>query len=127
MCKSGKVFSVEKSNLKIRIDIRSIYKRISDEEKVVIFKFIHSAIAREPIFNLATVFGDQKLNWNNTPLIKLYKITGNENLAALLLGYLMMEYLIEADESWGCVKTDITRRDFETNSYFKIEGSSRAA
>jgi hypothetical protein len=118
---------MNKSSLKIPTEMRLIYRGISDEEKEIIFDFINQQVSDLSIFNLATVFGDQKLNWNDTPLMKIYKMTGNEKIAAILLGYLTMECLINSEQSWGCVKTDITRRDFETNSYFKIDEVSQAA
>lgn len=127
LCKSGGVFSMDKSTFKIPSDIRFIYKRISDHEKLEIFDFISKQVANQQIFNLATVFGDQKLNWNNTPIMKLYQLTGNEKLAAIVLGYLTMECLILDEHEWGCIKTDITKRDFETNSYFRLNDYTKAA
>jgi len=39
-------------------------------------------------------------------------------MAALTLGCLVMDYLIDDDLKWMCVKTDLQDRGFETNFYW---------
>jgi len=87
-----------------------------DLEKVR--QYIKSRVNCYPRFSIATLF--PKTEWENTPLMLITGITNdNEVDAALLLGRITCEVLMEEEESWLCTQTNFSNRDFETNFYWK--------
>lgn len=69
----------------------------------------------EKKFSLATAFPGE---WPK-PLASIWLFWGEDQMmAALTLGCLVMDYLIDDDLKWMCVKTDLQDRGFETNFYW---------
>ena len=73
------------------------------------------ASAGQKRFSLATAFpGD----WP-PGLTSVWEYWGEDKLmAALTLGCIVMEYLIDDDHEWLCFRTDLQDRGFDTNFYW---------
>lgn len=68
-------------------------------------------------FSVATDFGG---SWENTPLQSVYAVCRNDSeQAAFLLGRMVMDILITAEDSWLCTKTNLQDRDFAANFYWR--------
>jgi hypothetical protein len=66
-------------------------------------------------FSLATAFPGE---WP-PPLASIWEFWGEDQMmAALTLGCIVMDYLIDDDLMWMCFKTDLQDRGFETNFYW---------
>jgi hypothetical protein len=66
-------------------------------------------------FSLATAFPDE---WP-PPLKSMWLFWGKDKtMAALTLGCIVIDYLIDDELIWMCVKTDLRDRGFEANFYW---------
>lgn len=100
-------------------DYHRLITSIKDDDRNQITNFILESIDDGKVFNIATKFGRSKMSWEGTPLIKLYEYSKQDvQVAAILLGYLVQGILMNDDRKWLCTKTDMTGRDFDTNSYW---------
>ena len=72
-------------------------------------------------FSVATNFGG---SWEGTPIQSVYTVCrNNPEQAAMLLGRIIMDVLIYAEEEWLCTKTNLQERDFTTNFYWRKKTS----
>lgn len=66
-------------------------------------------------FSLATAFPEE---WPS-PLTPIWEFWGEDKLmAALILGCVVMDCLIDDEQNWMCFKTDLQDRGFDTNFYW---------
>lgn len=93
-------------------------KKLLALEQVAIENYIKSQISEVEIFSLATHFGNP---WPSV-LDPIYRVTGDELLAAFLLTNMIQEELIhDIEQEWLCTQTNITKRNFESNAYWRAK------
>jgi hypothetical protein len=97
--------------------------KLSDEQRNELYSFIRMSLQNEKEFSIASKFGKASLAWHEVPLIYLYRLASeDEGKAAVLLGLMVMDVLIEDHREWLCIKTLMRGRDFPTNYYWLKAG-----
>lgn len=122
----GRYYSASKR--KLPKAIRDKITSLDQKDRDSINNFILDKTSDGQIFCVATKFGFEKMNWADTPLFKLWKSCGKNNqIAAVILGHIVMEVLQQSNEDWTCSKTPITKRDFEVNCFYVLENYKNVA
>ena len=102
---------------------QQLLNKLSKEQQNELYSFIRGSLRDEREFSIASKFGRASLAWHEVPLIYLYQLANeDEGSAAILLGLIVMDVLIEAQREWICFKTLMRGRDFPTNYYWLKAG-----
>jgi len=99
---------------------KNLLNKLTTSQLDELYQFIRDTIQNEKQFTVATKFGHASLAWKNVPLIYLWDISQrNYELAASLLGLVVMDVLIADGTQWNTIKTVVGHRDFATNFYWR--------
>lgn len=113
---SGHAYEVKK------VPYASEYKerlsRLSPKDFKTIWKFLESGLKED--FSVGIKYTSKNREAWDGPLHLIWESTGRDALSAgYFLGLIMMDVVIQDKHKWVVVKSGITRRDFETNFYFR--------
>jgi hypothetical protein len=72
-------------------------------------------------FSVGTRYPDGNMAWlTQGPFHVIYAAMDKDPVqAGYLLGSIVMDVIIHRSELWLCTKTNVTKREFETNFYFR--------
>lgn len=103
-------------------------RELSDEEFVEAVSYIHKTVPNVEEFFVGQVFGGVWAT-DHPPLEPIYNMIcvkypradpkTQEEESAKFLGLLVLDCLIESEEKWHVMSSDITHREFRVNRYFK--------
>lgn len=102
-------------------EYKSRLSRLNPGEFDEVWRFLKSELDAETgKFSVGTKYPNtNRVAWDG-PLSYLWESTGRDaEQAGYLLGIIMMDLIIQDADQWLCVKTNVTKRAFDTEFYFR--------
>lgn len=116
--KKGHVFSV--SEVPFEDEYRVLRLKIPHLSMQRIIDYLENDIENDDSgFSVGTRYPNNHPAWEE-PFNAIYEAMGKDTvMTGYLLGSIVMDIIIHRPEKWFCTKTDVTKRDFEINFYFR--------